>query len=273
MERMGCRLSRPTPETIQCQGRLKPGSYHIPGNISSQYISGLLLSLIHADGDSEICISGTLESRPYVDLTFYTLDQFNTTVTAERIPGNQRLHSPGILPIEGDWSNAAFFLAASSLGSDIAVKGLPHTSFQGDQAIQSLLPCFRETPQISAANIPDLIPILSAVAAANRGAIFTDIQRLRTKESDRVEAIIQMLRSLGGNGEIADNTLTIFGTGLTGGMVDSCNDHRIAMSAAIAATVCTKPVTILGAQCVRKSYPLFWEEYSHLGGHYEQYIR
>ena len=111
------------------------------------------------------------------------------------------------------------------------------------------------------------------MAAANRGAVFTDIQRLRLKESDRVESVIAMLTALGGRAEATKDTLTVFGTGLLGGTVDAVGDHRIAMSAAIAATVCSEPVTILGAECVEKSYPKFWAEYARLGGSYEQHLR
>ena len=142
-----------------------------------------------------------------------------------------------------------------------------------DRAIAWLLPALSESPTVSVADIPDLTPILAVTAACQQGAVFTDIQRLRLKESDRVEAILHLIRSLGGRAEATDSRLTVFGGGLQGGTVDACNDHRIAMSAAIAATACSSPVTILGAQCVRKSYPDFWREYSRLGGNYEQYIR
>lgn len=111
------------------------------------------------------------------------------------------------------------------------------------------------------------------MAASKQGAVFTDIQRLRLKESDRVESIIAMIRNLGGHAESTDDTLTIHGAGLQGGIVDCMNDHRIAMSAAIAATVCQESVTLLGADCVAKSYPRFFEEYRRLGGKYEQYLR
>ena len=119
------------------------------------------------------------------------------------------------------------------------------------------------------ADIPDLVPILSVVAAAKHGAVFTDIQRLRLKESDRVASVIALLENLSGKATATEDTLTVSPATLTGGTVDSCNDHRIAMAAAIAATVCTAPVTILGAEAVKKSYPQFWAEYRRLGGKYE----
>ena len=126
---------------------------------------------------------------------------------------------------------------------------------------------------MDASDIPDLVPILSIVASAKNGAVFTNIQRLRIKESDRVASTIAMVEALGGRAWATEDTLTVCGTGYRGGTVDAQNDHRIAMSAAIAATVCTEPVTVLGAEAVKKSYPKFWDEYARLGGKYEQYLR
>ena len=128
-------------------------------------------------------------------------------------------------------------------------------------------------PTISAKDIPDLIPILAVAAAAKHGAVFTDIQRLRLKESDRIASIIAMIEVLGGKADANESALTIRGTGLAGGTVNACSDHRIAMSAAVASTVCAGPVTILGADCVKKSYPGFWEDFTRLGGKYEFYLR
>jgi 3-phosphoshikimate 1-carboxyvinyltransferase len=175
--------------------------------------------------------------------------------------------------IEGDWSNGAFFLAANKLGNQIRVENLSDDSAQGDKRCKILLDQLGNNITISAADIPDLVPILSVVAAHYQGAVFTDIKRLRLKESDRVASVIAMIRSLGGYAEATQDTLTVHGTGLTGGIVDTVNDHRIAMSAAIASTVCRDAVTILGAECVQKSYPRFWEEFHRLGGKYEQYLR
>ena len=271
MERMGCSLSRPTADTVRCTGKLRPGTYSIDGGVSSQYITGLLLALSLLEGPSVLEITGRVESRPYIELTKAAISLFGGD---PEHPGEQKFHSPGEVSVEGDWSNGAFFLAANELGSRLKLHGLVADSAQGDRAILEILPLLRNgNPRISAADIPDLIPILSIVAACNHGAVFTDIRRLRMKESDRVASVIAMLEGLGGRAEADENTLTIFPSGLTGGVVDSCNDHRIAMSAAIAATVCTVPVTVLGAQCVSKSYPSFWEEYRRLGGNYEQHLR
>lgn len=271
MERMGCSLSRPTPNTIHCTGKLRPGHYTIDGGVSSQYITGFLLALSLLDSPSVLEITGKLESTPYVDLTKDALRRFGAD--PEHL-GLCKLHSPGTLSVEADWSNAAFFLAANALGSHLDIQGLNPNSAQGDRAAAWLLPeLTRKALTIDASDIPDLVPILSVTAACFQGATFTNIRRLRLKESDRVASVIAMLEALGGHAEAGDNTLHIFGTGLVGGTVDSMNDHRIAMSAAIAAIRCTEPVTILGAQCVQKSYPKFFDEYRRLGGRYEQYLR
>ena len=261
MERMGCQLSRPTPDTIRCTGTLKPGTYTIDGSVSSQFITGLMLAFPLMNGTCSLEITGKLESAPYVDMTRAVLARFPDR------------HSPGTLAVEGDWSNGAFFLAAQALGSSVLVTNLDPDSTQGDRAAAQWLPKLHDPCVISAADIPDLVPILAVVAACRQGAVFTDIRRLRLKESDRVASVIAMLEALGGRAEATEDTLRIFGTGLTGGIVDSANDHRIAMSAAIAATACAKPVTIRGAEAVNKSYPQFWEEYARLGGQYEQHLR
>ena len=189
------------------------------------------------------------------------------------VTGGTPFHSPGMLTVEGDWSNAAFFLAAKALGSSVEVTNLSPDSPQGDRAVFDLLPALEDHPIISAADIPDLVPILAVTAACKNGAVFTDIGRLRLKESDRVASVIAMVEALGGKAQASEDTLTVYGTGLFGGTVDAVNDHRIAMSAAIAATACKASVTILGAECVEKSYPKFFEEYARLGGNYEQYLR
>ena len=264
MNRMGCTLSRPTADTIRCTGKLNAGEYSIDGGVSSQYITGLLFATALMEGKSNITITGTLESKPYVDMTNQVLGLFDAP----------NFHTPGYIRVEGDWSNGAFFLAAKALDSDLQVMGLNPDSAQGDRAVVDILKQLDcGMPTISARDIPDLVPILSVVAATKQGAVFTDIRRLRLKESDRVASTIAMIENLGGKAEADENTLTIYGTGFTGGTVDAVNDHRIAMAAAIAATVCSENVTILGAECVQKSYPKFWEEYARLGGNYELNLR
>lgn len=271
MERMGCTLTRPTADTIRCTGKLRPGHYSIDGSVSSQYITGLMLGLSLLDSPSTLEITGTIESKPYIQMTEDAITFFGGDA---RHPGAKKFRSPRKLTVEGDWSNGAFFLAANALGSELRIHGLNPDSSQGDQAAAVLLSELLKTaPVIDASDIPDLVPILSVVAACCHGAEFTNIRRLRLKESDRVASVIAMITELGGKAEADESKLRVFGTGLIGGMVDSVNDHRIAMSAAIAATACAEPVTILGAQCVQKSYPKFFDEYRRIGGKYEQYLR
>lgn len=273
MERMGCKLSRPTSDTIRCEGKLNAGNYTVDGGISSQFITGLLFAAALIPGTSAIQIMGKLESKPYVTMTQNALSIFGCSSDGFRVNGGNVFHSPGKLTVEGDWSNGAFFLAAQALGNNVTVDNLNMDSKQGDRAAAQWIPGLKEHQTIDATDIPDLIPILAVTAACNQGAVFTNTRRLRLKESDRVASVIAMLNALGGNSEADDNTMTIYGTGLSGGTVDAQNDHRIAMSAAIAATVCSEPVTILGAHCVSKSYPHFFDEYRKLGGIYEQYLR
>lgn len=271
LERMGCTLSRPTADTIRCRGRLTPGPYRMDGGVSSQFISGLLFALSLMDRESSLQITGCLESGPYVDMTCRALRLFGID---PRHPGGCRPVSPGTVEVEGDWSNGAFFLAAKALGSRVTVTGLDPDSPQGDRAVAALLPRLTAGNEtVSAADIPDLIPVLAVTAAACHGAVFTHAGRLRLKESDRLESVAAMLRALGGRADIGPDTLTVYGTGFQGGTVDALNDHRIAMAAAAAATVCTAPVTILGAEAVEKSYPGFWADYRRAGGQYEQHLR
>ena len=273
MERMGCTLTRPTADTLRCTGKLRPGVYNIDGGVSSQFITGLLFAAALMKGPSRIQIIGKLESAPYVTMTQNAMAEFGVTSDGFKVSGNEDFHTPGLVHVEGDWSNGAFLLAANALGSSLNIRGLDPNSPQGDRAAASLLEKLEENIVIDASDIPDLVPILSIVAGAKKGATFTNIQRLRIKESDRVASTIAMVEALGGRAWATEDTLTVCGTGYRGGTVDAQNDHRIAMSAAIAATVCTEPVTVLGAEAVKKSYPKFWDEYARLGGNYEQYLR
>lgn len=273
MERMGCSLSRPTENTLRCCGRLRSGNYSIDGGVSSQFITGLLLAGALINGPCTVTVTGNLESKPYVDMTKDAMALFGVNADNFSISGNSAFLSPGQLTVEGDWSNGAFFLAAQALGCDVQVTNLRTDSSQGDKAVASLLRKLDSHTTIDARDIPDLVPILSVAASAKRGAVFTNISRLRLKESDRVASVIGMLDALGGKAVATENTLQVYPSHFCGGTVDACADHRIAMSAAIAATISQNPVTILGAECVSKSYPHFWEDYAKLGGCYEQYLR
>ena len=269
-------------------GKLRGGHYRIAGNVSSQYITGLLLALPLTKEDSTIEITTTLESASYIDITLSVLKIFGIEVSVKEntyyIKGGQHYHSPGHLPVEGDWSNAAFFLSAAAIGNKIAMSGINENSAQGDRKIVSLLEGFGAKANtekgtttligddlkgytIDIRDTPDLLPILSVVAAYSEGTTtFINAARLRLKESDRLESTASLIQNLGGKAETTEDSITIYGTGLIGGTVDSCNDHRIAMATAIAATRCKKEVTICGAEAVNKSYPGFFEDYQKLGG-------
>ena len=270
---MGCHLSWVDNNVLRCTGQLQTGEYRISGNISSQFISGLLFASVLIPGKNRIHITGKIESMPYIEMTCNALEIFGCDINLYTINGGILLRSPGELTVEGDWSNGAFFLAANALGNNLHIYDLSDASAQGDRAVAELIPALERHCTICAADIPDLVPILSVVAACKKGAVFTDIRRLRLKESDRVDSVLEMIRTLGGRAEADENTLTVWGTGLDGGTVDCRNDHRIAMSAAIAATACREPVILLGAQCIEKSYPDFFDVYRRTGGNYEQYLR
>lgn len=273
-------------------GRLTPGVYEIVGNESSQYISGLLFALPLTGGDCSIRVTGPLSSRGYVDMTLRTVRRFGITVleTARgfEIPGGQRYRSPGHAALEGDWSNAAFFLASGALGApgtSVAVTGLDADSVQRDREIAACLARFgacvmasdggvriapgRLTGQrIDVDQIPDLLPVLAVLACAAEGeTVLFNAARLRDKESDRLASTAAMLRALGGDVREEPDALRIMGAGrLKGGAVDGAGDHRIVMAAAVAAAICKTPVTIYGAEAVWKSYPGFFEAYGALGG-------
>ena len=270
MERMGCRLSRPTADTLRCQGQLSGGQYSISGGVSSQFITGLLFAAALLREDSHIDVTGVLESKPYVDMTRQALAAFGVRTDGFTIQGGQRFCSPGKLTVEGDWSNGAFFLAAQALGSSVEVQNLSETSAQGDRAAAHWLSLLKtERCTIDATDIPDLVPILAVVAGNYHGAVFTGIRRLRLKETDRVATVCAMLKSLGAEIIATEDTMEVSPAPYQGCTIDATSDHRIAMSAGIAATVASGPVTVLNADSVNKSYPGFWAEYRRLGGNYE----
>ena len=275
---------------LSCSGQLRPGAFSLPGNISSQYISALLMTLPLLEGESTLHIEGALESAAYVAMTEEVLRlggvRTEKTGYGYRIPGGQRCRFAPELSVEGDYSNAAFFLCAGALSErGIRVTGLDPQSRQGDRAIVPLLEEMgaqvasdgssvtvkRDALHgitIDASPIPDLIPVLSVVAAAASGETrVIHAQRLRLKESDRLHSTTQMLRALGAEAEeLPDGLVIRGGRTLAGGTVDACGDHRIAMSAAVAGGICRGTVTICGSECVQKSYPDFWTDFQQLKG-------
>lgn len=282
----GEQLSRPAADLLRVSGQLTPGDYVLPGNVSSQYISGLLFALPLLDGVSTLTVTGKVESAPYIDMTLDALAQFGVKIHGEEgryVIRPQTYTSPGTARVEGDWSNAAFWLCAGALSGPVTVSGLDRNSLQGDKTIVELLQAFGakvvmdndcvtvspgplQAIDIDAAPVPDLVPVLSVVAAAARGTTrIYNAQRLRLKESDRILTVCSMLTALGAEAEeTADGLVIHGGHALSGGVVDSCNDHRIAMAAAVASTLCSGPVTVLGAEAVEKSYPNFWSDLTQL---------
>ena len=254
-------------------GQLEPGVYALPGNVSSQFITGLLYALPLLPGDSRIVLTTPLESRGYVDMTLDMLRRFDIKVEEQEdgflVPGNQTYQARD-LTLEADWSGAAFWYAANFLGAQVDIQGLNPDSVQGDRQIGTLYWKLARPGDvdIDLSQCPDLAPPLAAMAAVRKGTTrFVHAGRLRMKESDRLETIARTLNALGAKAQVGEDTLTLEGLDhLEGGTVDGCNDHRIAMMAAVAAVACKQPVTILGAECVKKSYPRFWEDYTALGG-------
>ena len=261
---------------LTVQGRLTPGTFALPGDVSSQFVTGLLYALPLLEGDSRITLTTPLESRGYVDMTLEALERFGIRAECPdgrtlRIPGGQT-YRPCRAAVESDYSQAAFYYAANGLGGQVEILGLNPRSAQGDRCIvpYHMQLCGPGEAELDVSQCPDLVPPLAAHAALRQGITrIVNAARLRIKESDRLTAVTQVLTALGADVVEGADRLTTPGqpAGLAGGVtVDSHNAHRIAMMAAIAATRCAAPVTIIGAECVAKSYPDFWEDYERLGG-------
>lgn len=282
----GISLTRPSKNTVRMQGKLAPGTYPIAGNVSSQFITGLLFALPLLEGESEIMLTSEPQSAAYLDLTLRALCAFGVVPEARErgwhFPKKSTYSSPENVTVEGDWSNAAFWLCAGAVCRPMTVTGLPVDSAQGDRQITDLLRRFgaeveiegdritvRPAPlhgiDIDASQIPDLVPPLALVAACAEGKsrIF-GAERLKIKESDRLQSVFDAISALGGEIKMRPDGLDIVGGKLHGGQIDSQNDHRIAMMAAIASTVCDGNLTLKGAQAVKKSYPRFWSDFEKL---------
>ena len=257
---------------LTVSGLLTPGDYTLPGHVSSQFFTGLMFALPLLEGDSKIVITSPLESGSYVEMTRDAMNLAGVKSDKGNLPGNQT-YKPFSATVEADWSQAAFFYAAHGLYNEVSMGGLNPFSTQGDSQIvhfyQELCGSDEEAAQ-DVSQCPDLFPPL-AVMAALRDRCSTHIggaARLRIKECDRIAAVVEALRKFGlAVEEFADGISLVGKSQLRGDVViDSHNDHRIAMMAAIAATRASGPVTITGAECVAKSYPDFWEVYESLGG-------
>jgi len=262
-----------TENEISFCGKLKGGTYSLPGNISSQFITGLLYALPLLAQDSTIELTTPLESAGYIDMTLDVLTKFGIRIKNQDykrfiIPGGQH-YTPCDMTVEGDYSQAAFYLCANAMGSQVEVEGLAPDSCQGDKEILQIISRFG-TPLsgtvIDVSQVPDLVPVLAVLASQAAGETrIINAGRLRIKESDRLRTVTDMLTALGADITEGADYLIIHGKkGLSGGTVDSANDHRISMAAAIAATVADGTVTVLGSECVAKSYQNFWEDYKSL---------
>ena len=276
--RGGCTLTRPERDVLRISGSLKPGAYNLPGDVSSQYITGMLLALTLLEDESSLSITGKLESASYIGITRRCMSSFGAkpepTDGGYRIPGMGRYASPGRMEIGGDWSNAAFWLCVNELpGCSVEVTGLDPDSAQGDRRIVSALAELCSSDEecvLDAGDIPDLVPTIAACAcAAGRALRVTHAERLRIKESDRIATVCQALNALGGEVAETPDGLIVHRRKPTGGTVDAAGDHRIAMMAAVASAGCTQEVVIRGAEAVNKSYPGFWRDFASLGGRVE----
>lgn len=261
---------------LTIQGRLTAGDYRLPGNVSSQFFTGLLFSLALLDGPSTIVSTTALESSDYIKMTMDAMKQAGVPVTVSEdglsFGVSASAYSSFDGTVEADWSQAGFWYAALALGSELNLQGLNAFSSQGDMVVVSHYLHLTQPGdlEIDISDCPDLLPPLAVMAAVRQGTThFVNAARLRIKESDRLATVAALLKAVGCEAEELPDALIVYGgRPLTGGTVDGANDHRIVMAAAIAATACQTPVTILGAEAVRKSYPNFWEEYQRLGGEF-----
>lgn len=271
---------------LRLTGRLRPGLYQVPGHISSQYLSGLLLALPLLPGPSDIQLTSALQSAPYVHMTLQTMARFGVQVIEKedgyRVPAPQA-YQPTAYQVERDFSQAAFWLTAAYGGCPLQVAGLPETTRQGDRVMVDILADLARkeaTYTFDLAQTPDLVPVLAVAAALTPATVhLTCLARLRYKESDRIKAVQQTLSAIGIDIESSGDSLLIRGGHLSrkdpiwpGGTIDSFQDHRIVMAAAIAALFSRKGVRIQHADVVSKSYPDFFLTFKRLGGAIDEFM-
>ena len=275
---------------VTCNGTLRGGEFSLPGNISSQYLTGLLFALPLASEDSVIEVTGGLTSASYIDMTIDALRIAGISVERRgnmfRIKGGQQYRMPVRVVVEGDWSSAAFWVVAGVIGKHpLTICGMNNDSLQGDSAIIDHLrgmgafisieddkviamPSHLFGTELDCMDTPDLVPILSVAAAVAQGTtVFTNVGRLRFKESDRLAAMKSVLSAFGIDSTVGEDTFTVYGgEPVAKATVDSFGDHRIAMSAAVLSSVAGGVTVIEGSGCVAKSYPSFFEDFAMLGG-------
>lgn len=275
---------------VTCRGTLQGGRFGLQGSLSSQYLTGLLFALPRVADDSEIEIVGGLASASYVEMTLDALRRSGIEIEKRgdiyNIRGGQRYMLPPTVTVETDWSAAAFWLVAGVVGgSPLTVRGANRASLQGDRRIVEHLrrmgafiefdgddvvamPSQLFGAELDCMDTPDLLPILSVAAAAADGeTLFTNVGRLRYKESDRLAAMQKTLASFGIASRVGEDTFTVYGGKVVAATpVDSFGDHRIAMSAAVLSTIADGITEIKGVECVAKSYPAFLDDFVRLGG-------
>lgn len=273
---------------LEIKGTLKNGTYNIPGNISSQFITGLLLALPLLENDSQIIIEGKTESVGYIDMTVDVMDTFGVKIDKTEngyfIKGGQSYKNQDFT-VEGDWSQAGFFLAGGAIGDKIIIKGLKINTTQGDKEGLEIFKKFGanieiinndiivskgslKAVDIDAAQIPDLVPILAVTASLCEGITkIYGAERLRIKECDRLSAITNNLNAIGAKiTELSDGLIIEGVKNFKGGFTEGYNDHRIVMSMAVASICSESYITVTDAQSINKSYPTFFEEFNRMGG-------
>lgn len=273
---------------LEIKGQLKSGIFEIPGNVSSQFITGLLLALPILEGDSEIVLTSPLESVGYIAMTIRTMKQFGVNIQATEkgwhIKGGQSYKTCDYTT-DGDWSQAAFFMVLGAVSGKVTVKGVAKDSTQGDKKCTEILARFGakvtqldnevtvekgklKAITIDASQIPDLVPVLSVCAAFAEGTTkIINAERLRIKECDRLKATAELLNNLGGKVKELSDGLEITGvSSLKGGNINGYNDHRIVMSAAVCAARSDEDITATFAMSINKSYPDFYIDYNSIGG-------
>lgn len=272
---------------LKISGQLTAGDYSIAGDVSSQYITGLLLALPILDGDSKIILTTKLQSKPYVDMTIKVMADFGVVVEETDygyfIKGNQNYNQRDYI-VESDWSQAAFFLAAGAIGGDITLCGLDMNSTQGDKKIVDILAqfgadisidgdkvCCKKSSlrgiEIDATDIPDMVPSLAVIASFAQGeTVIRGAERLRFKESDRIQSVVYNLNQMGVDVCETQDGMIITGGGVKAGSIEGFNDHRIVMAFAIAGLFADGVTTITDCESINKSYPSFFDDYNMLGG-------
>lgn len=288
LEKAGVKSEIGEDFSLKISGKINPGEFSLPGDVSSQFVSGLLMALPMLEKSSKITLTSRLESSGYIEITTEVMKKFGVltekTENGFIIKGNQK-YKPLDYTVEGDWSQAAFFVAMGALGGNVGVKGLNKNSCQADKMIFNFLENFGadisweknevkvnksnlKAVNIDAAEVPDLVPVLAVLAANAEGETrIKNVRRLRFKECDRLSAISEELAKIGVKIEASENELKITGgKNYAGCEVSSHNDHRIAMALTVMASCVEGNITILNSQCVKKSYPGFFKDYNLLGG-------